>query len=258
MPKASLADPVVKRILSAGDEHAVSAIDWLDGKQARTSLRRRAWWCVVGGWLMVTVATAVSALVAWNFSQNAGDIFADKIPFVAVVLSPVLMGLTCVLLVGGVTAFFNDSFPGLSMTNSAIDWAGTGDAVSRLLSVGCTYPEAFRTAAEVTRTRSNRLWLTNAAKKVEQGATHLQDQSDTDGDPAIVELLVQSEESDPSVSWRIVADHFIEVARSRLALLLSTGPVLSTLLAGLIIWLSISATLGSMWRHALQTIQGLS
>ncbi|MGB7346234.1 MAG: hypothetical protein WBD20_18595, partial [Pirellulaceae bacterium] len=78
------------------------------------------------------------------------------------------------------------------------------------------------------------------------------------GDPAIVELLVQSDSMDPIHGWRIVADHFIEVARSRFALLLSTGPILSTLLAGLIIWMSISATLGAMWRSAFQSIQGLS
>ncbi|MGB7342899.1 MAG: hypothetical protein WBD20_01690, partial [Pirellulaceae bacterium] len=210
-------DPVAQRLLAAGEEHAVSVLHWLDAKQSRTSLRRRATWCIVGSWLMVTGATAVGAFVAWNFSQNADDIFFGDVPLITAALPPVLITLACLAFLGGLFALLSNTFPGLATTNEAIDWSNTGDAVSRLLAVGCTYPEAFRTAAEVARTRRNRTWLAAAALEVEQGGFDLTRRHIANGDPAIVELLVQSDSMDPIHGWRIVADHFIEVARSRFA-----------------------------------------
>jgi hypothetical protein len=251
-------DSVVQKLVAAGDDHAASALHWLDAKQERRALRLRATWCVVAGWLLVTAALGVGAFVAWNFSLNAEDLFDGKMPVVSIVLPPTLIFLTCVSFIGGLFALFAQAFPGLASTNQAIDWSGTGDAVSRLLAAGCTYPDAYRTAAEVASTATNRNWLNRAATRIDQGASPIGESPTAAGDAAVVELLIQANESDPSQSWRAVANHFIEIARSRLALLLSTAPIIATLLAGLIVWLSISSTLGAMWRHALQSIGSLS
>jgi hypothetical protein len=200
----------------------------------------------------------VGAFVAWSFSQNAEEIFDGKMPIASILFPPILIVLTCVCFVGGLIAFFRLAFPGLASTSQAIDWSGTGDAVSRLLAAGCTYPDAYRAAAEVAHTSNSRRWLHQAATRIDQGALAIGDARNAAGDAAVVELLIQANETDPSQSWRAVADHFIEIARSRLALLLSTAPIVATLLAGLIVWLSISSTLGAMWRHALQSMGSFS
>ncbi len=263
MVRNSNHDAVMNRLISAGDQHATSSLNWSQANQIRRSLRRRAFGCIFGSWLMVFAASLVGTIVAWTFSRSAEGMFNDGMPVITIVLPPILLVVTVGLLVIGVLALINQSFPGHATTKDAIDWWSTGDAVSRLLSAGCTYPEAFRTAAKVAKTRSIRRWLIQSANSVEQGSMKFDgDHSTNDvprkGDASLVELLVQTSGNDASGGWRIVADHFAEVARSRLALLLGTAPVLSTLLAGLIVWVSISATLGSLWRQAISSISGLS
>ncbi|NNE00637.1 MAG: hypothetical protein HKN47_25255 [Pirellulaceae bacterium] len=261
----AISDPVAERLLQAGDAHLADMLDWNDGQQLRARLRRRAFWCTFAGWLLITSAAIVGSFVSWTFTQNVHAMFDESglmegtsLPFLTTVLPPTMVALTCFLIFGGLYAWSAGVFPGFSTTQRAIDWANTSDAVSRLLSVGCTYCEAFRTAARIANTRSSRDWLLNAAARVEQGGSEVADQTHASGDLAIVELLVQSSQAEPKLRWQIAKDHFFEVAQQRLALLLTTTPIFSTLAAGLIIWMSISATLGWMWSAAIKAIGGMT
>ena len=258
-------DPVAERLSQSGDARATAMLNWMEGRRARSAWGRRAFWCAFGGWLLVTVSAVIAAAVAWNFSfqvqelySTAGYIEIDAMPRWTRVVPQLLILLAVGLVIGGIYAWKSEQVPGLSTTRRAIDWANTSDAVSKLLSAGCTYPEAFKTAAQVTLTKSNRNWLLSAASRVERGQQSVSSSgTNATGDAVIVELLVDSNEEDPSQSWRTASQHFREVARQRLGLLLSMTPVLSTLFAGLIIWMAMSTTLGWMWRMTVQVLNDL-
>ena len=66
-------------------------------------------------------------------------------------------------------------------------------------------------------------------------------------DAAMLELLVDAGDGEPAEQWKIASDHFLGVARRRMALLLGSVPILATVVAGIIVWVAISATLGWMW-----------
>jgi hypothetical protein len=160
------------------------------------------------------------------------------------------------LLLGGLYAWLFGRVPGLGATRSAIDWSATSDAVARLLAVGCTYPEAFRVAGDVTRSRAGRAWLQDSVKRIEQGGAEIAITPTRSGDPAILELLIEAGEGEPQRRWAVASNHFFAVAQQRLALLLSATPFLSTIVSGLLIWLAISATLGPMWQAVTEMLRG--
>ncbi len=256
-------DPVAKRLAAAGNENADSVIDWLAGQQQRGIMDRNAMWCTAGGWIGMTVAAIISSAVAVRLSLDARTLFSQgwlpdsHVPWSVIYLPIVLVAIAVFLTVGGSIIWWMGGMPGLRTTRSAIDWAAVSDAMTRLLSVGCTYPEAFRTAAAITRTRSSRGWLTRAAARVERGEGKFCASNDARGDSAIVELLVDPGDCDPARQWQMASDHFFEVAQRRLILLLGSMPVLSTILSGLLIWVSISATLGWMWKAVAEMLAGL-
>ncbi len=252
-------DPVAQRLAAGGHDHASSVLDWLEGQQQRDAMNRQATWCSAGGWLLMTVAAIISSGVAVVMSRDVHQLFdedlhlASGIPWSVTYLPIVLVLIATTLLIGGAIALLAGAIPGLSTTRSAIDWSTVSDAMTRLLSVGCTYPEAFRTAAQVTRTRSSRRWLDRAANRVERGEAEIDSQFPA-GDSAVLELMVDSSQSEPARQWAIAADHFFEVANRRLMLLLSAAPILSTIFSGLLVWISIAATLGWMWKAVAELI----
>ncbi len=209
-------------------------------------------------------ASLVSFAVAFQMSREARAIF-DKSFETPIEMGPALMVVPFVLavaagviLVGGLLAWSWGWFPGWSRTVSAIDWSTGSDAVARLLSAGCTYPEAFRLAAEVTRSHSSRTWFKQAADRVEQGGPHVSASAYGRGDTAMLEALVEPSRQEPDRQWRIASAHFFEVATRRLVLLLQAVPMISTILSGLLIWIAVSSTLGWMWRAVAEMIRGLN
>lgn len=262
-------DPVARRLASAGDDQAVSLLDWLDGQQQRDIMSRRAFSCILAGWLLLTVAAIVSWLVSGSLARDVQEVFGEQpvyyqewkkmnltIPLTVTWLPIVLGVVSLLLLAGGIIGWRMDIIPGLRATRSAIDWASASDAVTRLLAVGCTYPEAFRTTAEISRTRSSRNWLLRAAERVEQGRMDVT--SSSDGDTATLELFVEPSQAEPHRQWQSAAEHFSDTAQRRLALLLGTVPAMSTIASGFLIWLSISASLGWMWRAAVEMLRGFA
>ena len=78
------------------------------------------------------------------------------------------------------------------------------------------------------------------------------------GDAAMLELMISASESQPQRQWKVASEHFLDLSRERLMLLLQSTPMLSTIVAGLLIWVSISATLSWMWRSVAELLRGLS
>lgn len=256
-------DPVAKRLAAAGNENAASVLDWLGGQQQRHAMFRRATWCSLGGWGMMTISAIISSGVAVLLSRDARQLFDQRLmsstslPWSMTYLPIVLLLVAAFLLIGGILGLIFGRIPGLSPTHSAIDWSAGSDAMTRLLAVGCTYPEAFRTAAQISRTRSSRRWLTSAAQRVERGGAEVVVSEFARGDSAIVELLLEAGDGEPARRWQMAADHFFEVAQRRLILLLGSLPILATIVSGLLVWISISATLGWMWKAVANLIEGL-
>ena len=257
-------DPVAVRLTQAGDEHSSALLAWVDGRRMRSAWRTRASWCFVGAWLMVCLAALIGSGVAWIFSRSAGEVFLvsgyvniEK-PYWLTIMPVSLAVLSAIMVLGGFYLWFTSKVPGLSTTQKAIDWANTTDAVSKLLAAGCTYPEAFETAARVAKTPSNRRWLLLSANQIKSGQPLLAQTSHNDSDAAVVELLTEAGDAEASHHWGIASQHFVEVAKQRLSLWLSITPAIATLIAGFIVWLSISATLGWIWKSAVQSIKSLS
>ena len=255
-------DPVAQRLAAAGDQQSQSFIEWLDGQHQRRAMRRRATLCAIGGWLLMTAAAIVSSLVAISMSGDIRVLLEGEIesgvPLTVVYLPMMLVLIALFLVVGGFFGWMAEKIPGFSKTISAIDWSATSDAVTRLLSIGCTYPEAFRTAAKIARSKPSRQWLTRAAERVERGGPEVVPTPYSSGDAAVLELLIDAAQFEPQRQWSVAADHFLELARRRLVLLLQSTPMISTIISGLLVWIAISATLGWMWRAVAEMIRGFS
>jgi hypothetical protein len=256
-------DPVARRLASAGDQQSPSVLEWLEGQHERNVMRRRAMWCTTGGWALMSAAAIVSSTVAIVMSRDIRQLIHEIGVEVAgpptyLYLPVLLVIIAVVLVVGGLIGWLMERVPGFSQTVSAIDWSAASDAVTRLLSIGCTYPEAFRTAATVARSRVSRSWLMQAAERVERGGPEVAPSRSSNGDAAVLELLIEAAEHEPHRQWKIAADHFFRLARRRLVLLLQSIPMIATIISGLLIWLAISSTLGWMWRAVGQLIRGIT
>ena len=262
MTKADL-DPVAERLSGLANEQPAALIEWMAAQRRREEMRRRAVWCSVGSFATIAAAAVISSLVAVWLSSEVRELFrADtlrppELPWTITVFPPLLAGLAGLLLLGGLLAWRLQRFPGLNAIRSALDWNAAGDAVARLLSAGCNYPEAFRAAAEITRSQPSRNWLESAAEQVERGATGPSFNALSRGDQAVFEILIDVGEGEPAHSWRVAAEHFFGVAYRRLAWLLGAVPILATIVSGMLIWIAITTTLSSIWWATAQLIEGL-
>ncbi|MCG8650696.1 MAG: hypothetical protein MI861_12740 [Pirellulales bacterium] len=253
-------DPVAARLAAAGNDLSADVLQWLELRRQHDRMDRRATWSSVSGWLLTTLAAVVSSFVAVMVSRSAKQFWDQNwmqyrdIPASMTYVPIVLAAAAGLLLLGGLVGWLANRFPGLRATRAAIDWSLTSDAMTRLLAVGCTYPEAFRTAAKVTRTRINRRWFQSAARRVEHGGSEIPKTISTGRELAIIELLIDHSSPEPSRQWRLASEHFYQLAQRRLELLIGAAPVLSMVVSGLLIWLSVAASSGWMWHAAEQLI----
>ena len=93
---------------------------------------------------------------------------------------------------------------------------------------------------------------------MERGGPEVPLRSPSRGDAAVLESLVGVPTQEPQRQWQVAAEHFLEVATGRLMLLLQSMPIVSTIIAGLLIWIAIASTLGWMWRAVANMISGLT
>ncbi|TWU51362.1 hypothetical protein [Rubripirellula reticaptiva] len=260
----------VASLLATVPGNSAIAIEWIESQREIETLCRRAKLCLFSGWLMLTLAAIVSAVVAWVMSRSVVEIFQD--PFgidmtsgellsmssmSVVIYTPWLLAAIAVALVlGGLTGFVSGRLPGLHSTLSALQWSSASNAVTRLLSAGFTFPQAFRATAQTLSRGHCRSWLLHAADRVEAGKTPVSNLPNTSGDVAVLELLLGAAESQPQAQWQLASDHFLEVGRRRLMLLSHSVPLIATVLTGFLIWISISATLGWMWKAVGSMVNG--
>ncbi len=255
-------DPVAQRLAASGEQNSSMVLEWIEHQEQRRAMNRQASWCSFSGWLLVTAAAIVSSFVAFMMAQDAQELYDEDfitaaMPWSVSYLPFFMLAVTILLLGGGLVGWLCEMIPGLSSFRSANDWASAGDAMNRLLSVGCTYPEAFRTTAKVMKTRGSRRWFDRAASRVERGGDDVVVADVPEGDSTVLELMIESSESEPGDRWSVAAYHFFEVAQRRLAFLLGASPILATIIAGLLVWLSIAATLGWMWKAVADMVVGL-
>lgn len=256
-------DPVALRLAASGPAGEASLRSWLEAERRRNLLRRRAAWCALSGYGLITLAALASSLIAILLAAELKELFVGDVRSstdlpASITVAPVVLSGTAVLISAAcVVAWLVDGIPGLRSVRSAIDWNAVGDAISRLLDSGCTFPEAFRRAAEVVRTSATRQWLKAAQRRVEAGSEALAASDRSRGDVGVFELLVALDEAQPVIQWSIAANHFQGVAKRRFGLLLGSMPVLATVIAGILIWISISVTLGSVWWATAELIEGL-
>ena len=266
-------DPVAER-LSQVDGKSAGVLNWLDSQQNRNAMRKRAKWCTISGWGLMGIAGVISSVVAVMLSQRVRAVIDDAagleffnfrdygteivvnsainwVPWLIVVISSALI-------LSGLVLYFTGRIPGLRRTNSAVEWASVGDAMSRLLDAGCGYPESFRTASQIANTWETRHWLISAAVRVERGQPAVTTSRVSSGDIASLELMVEAGSAEPQKQWGIVSDHFHHLATYRLANYQHLMPVFSTIIAGLLIWISISSSLSWVWRSISQMITGLT
>jgi hypothetical protein len=69
--------------------------------------------------------------------------------------------------------------------------------------------------------------------------------------------MIDAADVEPQRQWQVASDHFLELASRRLVLLLQSTPMIATIVSGLLIWISISTTLGWLWTAVAQMLQGL-
>ncbi|TWT83706.1 hypothetical protein CA13_51730 [Planctomycetes bacterium CA13] len=248
------------------DSQSANAIEWLERQHVRRAMIWRARSCTISSWLMVAVAAIVGSVIGVKLSMDVyqmasemglDDVYGHSgwrlfwIPGLMVVVS-------LVVVVGGIIGAFFGFFPGYRSTSSAIDWSTATDAVTRLLAVGCTYPEAYSTAAKVVQNRTSRTWLTETAMRVERGETVRGVSPYSRNDVAMLESLIDPTGENPTQQWQLASDHFYRVAKGRLTLLTQSMPFLSTVVAGFIIWFAISSSLGWFWVTVTRLIGGLT
>ncbi len=263
----------VSSLLSRTPGNEAAAIEWSELQREIALMRRRAKFCLLTGWLMLTSAAVVSAVVAWMMSRSVRDIFVgefgveDASMYVIIYAPWMLIAIAIGLVLVGLVGFASGGLPGIRSTFSALDWSAASGAMARLLAVGTNYPESFRAAAQSVPAGESRAWLMYAADRVEQGksptlsgGTNLDSPSvlALQGDRAVLELMLDAGETAPQKQWQLATEHFLDMARRRLMLLTHSVPLVTTVLAGFLIWISISATLGWMWKMVGTMIRGFS
>ena len=261
----------VASTLARKEVPAEEILEWMDEYRFHRSISRRAYWCVMFGWLLVTSAAIIGCLTSWYTGGQLTNLveaasFEESLDFVNVdsqrlsflrFMPMILACIAGVLLLGGLIGFAIRRFPLLSWVQSAIDWSLASRAVSRLLSSDCTYPEAFQAARHICKTPDCRWWLQHQAARIEQG---MEPKFQTSGanDATTIELLIQDGQVSAPRQWQIAGSYFLDAAKQRLGLISSAIPVVATLCAGLLVWLAIASTMGAIWGSLNGLIRGLS
>ena len=211
-------DPVASRLASAENVEPTLVLDWLEGRQQRNALHRRTFWCSLGvgrrsrrppSLAVRSRSSSATTPVRRSPTSPSGAAVGTMITKSSTRQSRsrsfrrLLALVAAILLIGGLVAWCLGRFPGHSRTSSAIDWSNVSDAVWRLLSVGCTYPESFETGRQVSRCGSNRLWLRQSAEQVQRGASEFPSGKASNGDVAMLQTLVQTSDAQPSARWRL-------------------------------------------------------
>lgn len=217
-------------------------------------------------------ASAVGCIFAFQMNAFAQSVFAETSDdyYFALLSQPrpsqwaapvlgVVAALMTLTFLGGVLW---KRLPGVYSTMVAADWANVSDAIARMVDAGSNYSEAFRAAAAISKTSAPKQWLIQRAKKIETGysgpLSQVSAKERVHGDAAILSVLVDHSGDQPQNGWRAAEQHFDNVSRQRFELTRTMLPILATLVAGLMLWLSVACTLGWVWSQMKNLIDALT
>lgn len=268
-------DPVLGKLreLSQGasGKSETVALRWLEAQELRRTLLSQTKRCLVASWLILFGFASASAIVAtllhqqikttFEFSDSyfAVEIVSDK----AWIVISVLWLIAFAILILGLIGLASNRFPGLRSTRAAVDWASTSDAIARLLSSGCSYPDAFQLARESLSTtrfgdQPAAYWLLLARKNAEQGRPFVSENSLARGDAALLDLLIDPIAQQPDIQWAEAARQYDKIAIGRRDLIVNGVPPLTTVLSGILLWVSVSSSMSWVWRSMQEMIGGLT
>ena len=255
-PKIDVPDAVTRRLQLAPSQNPEAVVGWLEHQLERDGMRQQVWTCALKAWITITGIAAASTAIAWYFqattanamqifdfsNANAGSLSEGLHSYMPMILLTTTMLLLTMLPL----AWAFGRLPGFSSALSSVDWATTGVAMSRLLTIGCPYPEAFRTTAKAIACSGQRQWLLDAANRVEAGGQAIPEDCHQAPGSAILHVILSTQRSPMQREWQLASEHYLEVAQRKIGLITGAAPVVATILAGTILWLSISTTLNAM------------
>jgi len=236
---------------------------WLDQQRERDHMRQQTKRCAFKAWLTLAALAIASTGIALYFYLTTADLLpttdarhwfslTDRGPDTRLTSSGVpllilfLIGTNVLIVLALPLAWSLGRLPGFRSALSSVDWATAGDAMSRLLTIGCPYPDALRTTASVVSNGTERRWLLEAATRVETGG-QIAPVGEQTPESTVLQTMLSSQETPMQRNWQLASEHYQIVAQRKIELLLGAVPILVTILAGLILWISVMATLGSMW-----------
>ena len=238
---------------------------WLDQQLERDRMRQQTRICAFKAWFTLAAMALATTGIALYFRSATADLFpavdflevtslssvrsgTDDAQSAAVPLLLILLIATNSLIVTALPlAWAFGRLPGFSSALGSVDWATAGDAMSRLLTIGCPYPDALRTTASVVSRGAQRRWLLQAAARVEIGGHLAPSSSKQSSEESVLFTMLSTQETPMQRDWQLASEHCQTVAERKVELLVAAAPVLATILAGLILWISVMTTLGSMW-----------
>jgi len=244
---------VTKKLASSPDSEQSTLISWMNYCTRRDEMLNRATHCALTGWLVITSVLILSTLIVWYFQFTSSEILKTlNSQFESSDVndaSSSLGMLLCACIVCGLLplAWRKNYIPGFRSLRSEMDLTTTGHAMGKLLSLGLPYPAAFRVTASNLRCSKQRNWLMTAAERVEAGHAAISETVHQDAQTAILLTVMSRPDSVDHEDWETVAEHYESSAKQTLNILLAGTPSASILIAGLILWFSISSSLGNFW-----------
>ena len=246
-------DEVAAKIKASPSADPEAFIGWSQHCIERNELLSKAKSCAISNWIAVTTMAVLSTLITWYFQISTHEAIDSLSPNNASSITfhefaPLaLFALSCVLCIALPLAWFLNYVPGFRGLRTAIDWTTTGNAMGRLLSLGCPYPTAFRITASSLQCRAQRHWIKDAAVRVEAGRPAIPEDISCTSETAVLVTILSRADSIAQQDWRVVSEHYDASAKRKLSVLLAATPVASILIAGGILLFSISTTLGTFW-----------
>lgn len=263
MVVSSKSDPVRDELISRSDVGTAALSRWVEYCTERDLMLRRLFSCALGSWLLILTIAILCTLMMWYFDASTYEVMAifedgKRNPDSgsgAPPLVPVVLSIFCVVWGLLPLAWKLNVIPLFRKLRNDIDWTSIGHAMGHLLPLGIPYPTAFRLTAKNLCCGSHRKWLEQAASSVETGQPGIKDVRFPRPDAAVLQTILSHPDSMAQRDWESVALHYDACAKRTWSLLVASVPVASTLIAGFILWLSITSTFGDFYRELTNGIQ---
>ena len=256
-------DAITKQLAASPNADESALLGWSEYCTTRDAMLHRTTLCALAGWLLVSSAAILSAIMAWHFQNSTLELLEvlNDGPTTDASLSNssrhllAFLVLTCVVFAILPFAWQKNFVPFFRKVRNDIDWTTIGHAMAHLTPLGTPYPAAFRLTAASLRCQSHREWLERAARSVEAGQPVIP--ADRPGHPntAVLHAVLANPDSMTQDNWNAVAQHYESCSKHTLSLLLAAVPVAASLLAGMILWLAITSTFGDFLRTLISSVQ---